>query len=73
MTDGRDAGAPAPDAPAPDAPFDAVPDAAALAAAATADQVAASAPGASVWVSANAGSGKTSVLTRRVARLLLGH
>ena len=38
---------------------------------ATLAQVRASAPGASAWVAANAGSGKTSVLTRRVARLLL--
>lgn len=34
-------------------------------------QHAASDPAASVWVSANAGSGKTHVLTRRVVRLLL--
>ena len=34
-------------------------------------QVQAAAPGASTWVSANAGSGKTRVLTDRVARLLL--
>ncbi len=34
-------------------------------------QVQASDPGASVWLSANAGSGKTKVLTDRVARLLL--
>ncbi|MFO1210224.1 MAG: double-strand break repair helicase AddA [Amaricoccus sp.] len=39
--------------------------------AATDAQVDASAPGASSWVSANAGSGKTRVLTDRVARLLL--
>ena len=39
--------------------------------AATDAQVEASAPGASSWVSANAGSGKTRVLTDRVARLLL--
>ena len=38
---------------------------------ATVAQIAASAPGVSAWVAANAGSGKTSVLTRRVARLLL--
>jgi len=40
--------------------------------AATRAQIAATAPGASVWVAANAGSGKTSVLAKRVARLLLG-
>ncbi len=34
-------------------------------------QVAAANPGASTWLSANAGSGKTRVLTDRVARLLL--
>ncbi len=34
-------------------------------------QIAAARPEASVWVSANAGSGKTRVLTTRVARLLL--
>ena len=38
---------------------------------ATEPQVAASAPAASTWLSANAGSGKTRVLTDRVARLLL--
>jgi ATP-dependent helicase/nuclease subunit A len=35
-------------------------------------QVQAADPGASTWLSANAGSGKTRVLTDRVARLLLG-
>src|SRR3954469_6538179 len=35
-------------------------------------QRAASDPAQSVWVSANAGSGKTHVLTNRVLRLLLG-
>ena len=39
--------------------------------AASARQVAAAEPGDSVWLSANAGSGKTRVLTDRVARLLL--
>ena len=34
-------------------------------------QAAASDPSASAWVSANAGSGKTTVLARRVIRLLL--
>ena len=34
-------------------------------------QASASDPGASAWVSANAGSGKTTVLVRRVLRLLL--
>jgi ATP-dependent helicase/nuclease subunit A len=38
---------------------------------AIADQVRAATPSASSWVSANAGSGKTRVLTDRVARLLL--
>lgn len=39
---------------------------------ATQAQVLAADPGASTWLSANAGSGKTRVLTDRVARLLLG-
>ena len=39
--------------------------------AATERQIAASRPDRSIWVSANAGSGKTKVLTDRVARLLL--
>lgn len=38
---------------------------------ATLAQISAASPGASTWVSANAGSGKTRVLTDRVARLLL--
>lgn len=38
---------------------------------ATEDQVAAANPAVSTWLSANAGSGKTRVLTDRVARLLL--
>ncbi len=38
---------------------------------ATQDQVAAANPAVSTWLSANAGSGKTRVLTDRVARLLL--
>src|SRR5579883_597439 len=37
-----------------------------------APQIKASNPGLSVWVSANAGSGKTHVLAHRVLRLLLG-
>ncbi len=37
----------------------------------TGEQLAASTPGGSVWVSASAGSGKTKVLTDRVLRLLL--
>jgi len=37
----------------------------------TASQIAAADPAASAWVGANAGSGKTHVLTQRVARLLL--
>ncbi|MEL6475765.1 MAG: double-strand break repair helicase AddA [Pseudomonadota bacterium] len=37
----------------------------------TAEQRAAANPGSSAWVGANAGSGKTRVLTQRVARLLL--
>ena len=36
-----------------------------------ANQAQAADPGLSIWVSANAGSGKTFVLTRRVLRLLL--
>ncbi|MGZ9809156.1 double-strand break repair helicase AddA [Pseudoroseicyclus sp. H15] len=40
--------------------------------AASRNQHAAAAPGASTWLAANAGSGKTRVLTDRVARLLLG-
>ena len=36
------------------------------------DQIAATDPTGSTWVAANAGSGKTHVLTQRVARLLLG-
>lgn len=39
---------------------------------ATQAQISAALPGNSSWVSANAGSGKTRVLTDRVARLLLG-
>ena len=39
--------------------------------AATSRQVEASEPGRSTWLTANAGSGKTRVLTQRVARLLL--
>ena len=38
---------------------------------ATRDQIAAARPDASTWLTANAGSGKTRVLTDRVARLLL--
>ena len=38
---------------------------------ATLRQISAANPGASTWLSANAGSGKTRVLTDRVARLLL--
>ncbi len=37
----------------------------------TPEQIAASNPAVSAWVGANAGSGKTRVLTQRVARLLL--
>ena len=37
----------------------------------TAEQIAATTPDRSNWVTANAGSGKTAVLTQRVARLLL--
>ncbi|MCL3881598.1 double-strand break repair helicase AddA [Marivita sp. GX14005] len=40
---------------------------------ATEAQVRAADPSASTWLGANAGSGKTRVLTDRVARLLLGH
>jgi ATP-dependent helicase/nuclease subunit A len=47
------------------------PDAAACADDATARQVRAADPKATTWLSANAGSGKTRVLTDRVARLLL--
>jgi len=36
------------------------------------NQAAAADPAASAWVSANAGTGKTHVLTMRVLRLLLG-
>ncbi|MBJ3761528.1 double-strand break repair helicase AddA [Maribius pontilimi] len=39
---------------------------------ATRRQIEAASPGRSTWLSANAGSGKTRVLTDRVARLLLG-
>ena len=39
---------------------------------ATERQVQAARPDASTWLAANAGSGKTRVLTDRVARLLLG-
>ncbi len=39
---------------------------------ASAAQIRAADPGQSTWLSANAGSGKTSVLTARVARMLLG-
>ena len=35
-------------------------------------QIAAADPARNTWLSANAGSGKTRVLTDRVARLLLG-
>lgn len=35
-------------------------------------QIAAADPGENTWLTANAGSGKTRVLTDRVARLLLG-
>ena len=38
---------------------------------ATRDQITAARPDTSTWLSANAGSGKTRVLTDRVARLLL--
>ena len=40
--------------------------------AAALQQIAAADPGKNTWLSANAGSGKTRVLTDRVARLLLG-
>ena len=38
----------------------------------TGPQISAAAPEASVWVSANAGTGKTRVLVDRISRLLLG-
>ena len=39
---------------------------------ATRNQIEAADPACSTWLTANAGSGKTRVLTDRVARLLLG-